>query len=146
MNRSNIRGFTLIELMIGLTLGLFVVGGVIAMFMTSSTTAMNQQRLSQVLENGRYGAQVLADELRKTGSQYCASYANALPADSGVNLLRAPLIRVANTASLQKWMPTPPTPAKPYMLDPGRFVRGSDCDNGGTCRPALATASNDINI
>ncbi|MBL0029519.1 MAG: PilW family protein [Rhodanobacteraceae bacterium] len=146
MNRSNIRGFTLIELMIGLTLGLFVVGGVIAMFMTSSTTAMNQQRLSQVLENGRYGAQVLADELRKTGSQYCASYANALPADSGVNLLRAPLIRVANTASLQKWMPTPPTPAKPYMLDPGRFVRGSDCDNGGTCRPALATASNDINV
>jgi len=146
VNRSNIRGFTLIELMIGLTLGLFVVGGVIAMFMTSSTTAMNQQRLSQVLENGRYGAQVLADELRKTGSQYCASYANALPADSGVNLLRAPLIRVANTASLQKWMPTPPTPAKPYMLDPGRFVRGSDCDNGGTCRPALATASNDINV
>ena len=146
MNRSNIRGFTLIELMIGLTLGLFVVGGVIAMFMTSSTTAMNQQRLSQVLENGRYGVQVLADELRKTGSQYCASYANALPADSGVNLLRAPLIRVANTASLQKWMPTPPTPAKPYMLDPGRFVRGSDCDNGGTCRPALATASNDINV
>ena len=49
MNRSNIRGFTLIELMIGLTLGLFVVGGVIAMFMTSSTTAMNQQRLSEVL-------------------------------------------------------------------------------------------------
>lgn len=140
------RGLSLIELMIGMTLGLFVVGGVIAMFLTSSSTAMNQQRLSQVLENGRYGTQVLADELRKTGSQYCASYANALPADSGVNLLRAPLIRVANTATLHKWMPTPPTPAKPYMLDPGRFVRGNDCNNAGVCKPALATAANDINV
>jgi type IV pilus assembly protein PilW len=145
VNRRNL-GFSLIELMIGLTLGLFVVGGVIAMFLTSSSTAMNQQRLSQVLENGRYGSQVLADELRKTGTQYCASYANALPAASGVNILRAPLVRVSNTALLQKWMPTPPTPPRPYMLDPGRFVRGSDCDNSGTCRPALATAANDINV
>lgn len=146
MIRTTRRGFTLIELMIGMTLGLFVVGGVVAMFITSSSTASNQQRLSQVLENGRYGAQILSDELRKTGTQYCASYANALPADSGVNLLRAPLIRVASTSTLQKWMPTPPTPIKPYMLDPGRFVRGNDCDSGGTCRPALATAANDINV
>ena len=146
MTRSALKGFSLIELMIGMTLGLFVVGGVVAMFLTSSSTAANQQRLAQVLENGRYGAQVLADELRKTGTQYCASYANALPTDSGLNLLRAPLIRVANTAALQKWMPAPPTPPKPYMLDPGRFVRGSDCDNAGTCRPALATAANDINV
>ncbi len=146
MSRLRHRGFTLIELMIGMTLGLFVVGGVVAMFLTSSSTAMNQQRLSQVLENGRYGAQILADELRKTGTQYCASYANALPAASGVNLLRAPLIRVSSTSTLQKWMPTPPTPAKPYLLDPGRFVRGHDCDAAGTCRPALATAANDINV
>ena len=146
MSPSRLRGFSLIELMIGMTLGLFVVGGVVAMFLTSSSTAANQQRLAQVLENGRYGAQVLADELRKTGTQYCASYANALPADSGVNLLRAPLIRVASTATLQKWMPTPPTPVKPYLLDPGRFVRGHDCDTTDTCKPALATAANDINV
>lgn len=146
MSVRAIRGFSLIELMIGLTLGLFVAGGVVAMFLTSSTTAMNQQRLAQVLENGRYGTQMLADELRKTGSQYCASYANSLPAADGVNLLRAPLIRVSTTSSLQKWMPTPPSPPKPYPLDPGRFVRGHDCDNAGTCLPALATASNDINV
>jgi type IV pilus assembly protein PilW len=139
-------GLSLIELMIGMTLGLFVVGGVVAMFLTSSSTAANQQRLSQVLENGRFGAQALADELRKAGTQYCASYANALPADSGVNLLRAPLIRVSAASTLQKWMPTPPTPPKPYPLDPGRFVRGHDCDNAGTCKPALATSATDINI
>lgn len=139
-------GFSLIELMIGMTLGLFVLGGVVAMFLTSSSTAMTQQRLAQVLENGRYGAQMLADELRKTGSQYCSSYANALPADSGVNLLRAPLVRVSNTAALPKWMPTPPTPPQPYMLDPGRFVRGHDCANDGSCRPALPTSASDINV
>ncbi len=53
MIRTTRRGFTLIELMIGMTLGLFVVGGVVAMFLTSSSTASNQQRLSQVLENCR---------------------------------------------------------------------------------------------
>ena len=146
MNLHRVRGFSLIELMIGMTLGLFVVGGVIAMFMTSSTTAMNQQRLAQVLENGRYGSQILSDELRKAGTQYCASYANALPAADGVNIMRAPLIRVANENALLKWMPKPPSPAKPYGLDPARFVRGHDCDNAGTCLPALATAATDINV
>lgn len=146
MNCRPSRGFSLIELMIGMTLGLFVLGGVIAMFMTSSTTSMNQQRLAQVLENGRYGAQLLADELRKTGTQYCSSYANALPADSGVNLLRAPVIRATAANATLKWMPSVPTPAAPYLLDPGRFVRGSDCAVSGTCTPALATAANDVNV
>ena len=146
MNARRARGFSLIEIMIGLTLGLFVVGGVIAMFLTSSTTAMNQQRLAQVLENGRYGTQLLADELRKTGTQYCSSYANALPAAGGVNLLRAPLIRVSDETKLRPWMPTPPSPARPYPLDPGRFVRGYECNNAGTCAPTLPTASTDINV
>lgn len=140
------KGFSLIELMIGMTLGLFVVGGVIAMFLTSSTTAMNQQRLAQVLENGRYGAQILADELRKTGNQYCSSYSYDVVNPLGVNALRAPLIHVSNTGLLQPWMPTPPSPARAYPLSPGRFVRGSECGNDGVCRPAVATAANDINV
>lgn len=134
------RGFSLIELMIGMTLGLFVVGGVIAMFLTSSHTASNQQRLSQVLENGRYGAQLLADELRHAGNQYCSSFGAMLPTALGVNPLRTPLVQ-ASAAFQPVWMRVPTEP----RLDPRRYVRGYEC-TGATCTPALPTAAQDVNV
>ncbi len=143
MKRASAGGFSLIELMIGLTLGLFVLGGVIAMFLTSSATAMNQQRLAQVLENGRFGVQVLSDELRQTGAQYCSSYAALLPGNNAVNPLRMPRVIASVTPS---WMGAPGIP--PYKpLDISRFVRGYECANDGSCAPTVPTSTaQDTNI
>lgn len=150
MKQQRSSGFSLVELMIGLTLGLIVLGGVVAMFLTSSATAANQQRIAQVLESGRYGAQMLMDELRRTGAQYCSSYAEELPTSGGVNKLRSPIVHAneisAPTPNSETWMTRNGVrvPNMTYLLDPARFVRGHECATDGSCFPALPSATDDV--
>jgi type IV pilus assembly protein PilW len=61
------RGFTLVELMIGLTLGMLVLTGLITTFVNSSRTRDEVERANQQIESGRYAMQVLSDDLRLAG-------------------------------------------------------------------------------
>ena len=137
-------GFSLIELMVAMVLGLFLVAGVVAVFEATSRSNHAQQSLARVLENGRYASQYLADELRMVGNQYCASYATALPTKEEVNPLRPLIVNVKDSSLLPKWMPVSGT--GPYTVDPGVFVRGYDCDAKGACTPALPTSTEDVNV
>lgn len=143
MNRQSSSGFSLLELMIGLTLGLIVLGGVVAMFLTSSATASNQQRIAQVLENGRFGAQILIDELRRTGTQYCSSYTEELPTSGGVNRVRPLIVHAMPKLPEEEWMHAldgdTSLPIATYLLDPAHFVRGYECAADGSCTPELPT-------
>lgn len=61
------RGFSLIELMISLVLGLVIISGVIQVFVgTRATNALNQA-IAEVQEYGRYISLRLQDELREVG-------------------------------------------------------------------------------
>lgn len=62
MNRN--RGFSLIELMIALTIGLIVSMVVSQIFINSSTVFRSTDNLSRVQENARYALAVLTRELR----------------------------------------------------------------------------------
>lgn len=62
-------GFSLIELMIALVLGLFIIGGVLAVFMSSSASFNSTAALSRVQENGRFALEILAEDLRNTGNR-----------------------------------------------------------------------------
>ena len=68
-DRAAVRqaGFTLIELMIGITLGMLILAGLSATFVNSSRTRDEIERASQRIENGRYAMQVLQDDLRMAG-------------------------------------------------------------------------------
>ncbi len=61
------RGFSLIELMIAMVLGLFLVGGVIVVFIGSSQSFSHNEALSRVQESGRFALEMVAQELRNTG-------------------------------------------------------------------------------
>ncbi|MBN1008035.1 PilW family protein [Amphritea pacifica] len=63
------RGFSLIELMIALVLGLFIIGGVLAVFIGSSASFNSNESLSRVQENGRFALEILAEDLRNTGNK-----------------------------------------------------------------------------
>lgn len=70
MNRSPIRrmrGMSLIELMIAITLGLAILAGVIGIFSTTSTARNEVERTSRQIENGRYAMEVLTDDIRLAG-------------------------------------------------------------------------------
>jgi len=60
-------GMSLVELMIAMTIGLLLLTGVIAVFINSSSARNEIERTSRQIENGRYAAEILSDDLRVAG-------------------------------------------------------------------------------
>ncbi len=61
------KGFSLIELMIGMTLGLLVLAGLITVFVQSSQTRNEIERNNRQIESGRYAVTLLTEDLRMAG-------------------------------------------------------------------------------
>jgi type IV pilus assembly protein PilW len=71
MNRRFSRGFTLVELMVSMVLGLVVVGGVISVLIANRNSYRTNEGLSQVQESARTTFELLSRDLRQTGSTGC---------------------------------------------------------------------------
>ncbi|ACX94883.1 prepilin-type N-terminal cleavage/methylation domain-containing protein [Halothiobacillus neapolitanus] len=69
------RGFTLIELMIALVLGLIVIGGVISVLLSNQQTYRSNQALSQVQDGSRTAFEFLARDIRQAGLTGCGATA-----------------------------------------------------------------------
>jgi type IV pilus assembly protein PilW len=68
MNRTrNQGGFSLVELMIGVALGLIVMAALTSFFVKSSQNRREIDRAGRQIENGRYAVSALRDELHLTG-------------------------------------------------------------------------------
>jgi type IV pilus assembly protein PilW len=61
------RGFTLIELMVGITLGLSVLAVVTTVFVNVSSNRRDMERTGRQIENGRFAIQLLADDIVNAG-------------------------------------------------------------------------------
>ena len=61
------RGFTLIEIMVALLLGLVVLGGVAQVFISTRQAVRIQQASSRMQENGRNAIALLARYIRMSG-------------------------------------------------------------------------------
>lgn len=61
------RGFSLVELMIAMSLGVFIIGGLISVFISSSQNYKIQQGLTEVQEKGRYAIRVLREDIQNAG-------------------------------------------------------------------------------
>lgn len=60
------KGFTLIELMIALTLGLLVIAAGMALFINSQRSTILQNSMSELQQNSNFGLAVFAQDLRHT--------------------------------------------------------------------------------
>lgn len=60
-------GFSLVELMISLVLGLIIVGGAVNAFISSKQTYTLQEAMSRVQESGRFALDLMAKDLRLAG-------------------------------------------------------------------------------
>lgn len=139
------KGFSLIELMIAMTLGLFLMAGIGTLFFNFGQSHRRLNALSTVLDNGRHAMGRIADEARMAGADYCNGYANLLP--SGGQTARRPLrFGQDSLAALPAWMDLPAGALPPFEADPGNWVRAYDCGIDGACQPPLPVAGEDINI
>lgn len=74
MKKSQL-GLSLIELMISITLGLFLLTGVVQVFLSSKGVYTSQQAMSRVQEAGRLAIDFLAKDIRMAGYMGCSTRA-----------------------------------------------------------------------
>src|SRR5438034_2742696 len=75
--RSAHRGFSLVEMMIAMTIGLMIAAGLVTIFANTSNTQQEMRRTSQQIENGRYAMDVLSQDIQVTG--YFGSFRKLTP-------------------------------------------------------------------
>jgi type IV pilus assembly protein PilW len=61
------RGFTFVEIMVALALGLFLIGGLLTLVQAMRRTSTNQSGLSQLQDNERMAMQLITDVVQSTG-------------------------------------------------------------------------------
>lgn len=105
-NRQN--GFSLIEVMLALVLGLILTGGAISLFIANKQSYRMAEALARIQETGRYALEAVSNDLRMAGHAGCA------PRDENGAVF------VEATASA--------LPAGGFALTPVRMVDGPDND------------------
>jgi len=67
------RAFTLIELMIAMLIGVFLMAGVIQIFLSAKQAYRLQENLSRLQENGRFAMDFITKDVRMAGYAGCSS-------------------------------------------------------------------------
>jgi len=67
------RGFSLVELMVAIVIGLILVAGVIELFINNRQMYRVQDNYARLQENGRYALSILGDAIESTGFSGCSS-------------------------------------------------------------------------
>lgn len=67
------RGFSLIELMIAMTIGFIVLGGIGYLYLESRQAFRSIDSLSRMQESARYALEIMARDIRMAGYRGCAS-------------------------------------------------------------------------
>lgn len=65
--RRRVAGFSLVELMVAITLGLLLLVGLATLFANTSVARGEIDKASRQIENGRFALQVLGDDIRHAG-------------------------------------------------------------------------------
>jgi type IV pilus assembly protein PilW len=66
-NAAGVAGFSLVELMVSITIGLILLLGLVTLLVNSSASHSEMQKSSAQIENGRYATQLLGDDIQLAG-------------------------------------------------------------------------------
>ncbi len=67
-----VRGYTMVELLVSITIGLMILAALVTLFAGNSRQRAEVERANEQTENGRYALQLLSEDLRDAG--YLASF------------------------------------------------------------------------
>jgi type IV pilus assembly protein PilW len=139
------RGFSLVELMVAMALGLMVAGGIVSVFMATSSNSLVQVQLAKLQEEGRFAMTALTTDLRMTNAQYCSNMGGqSSTLSNGVmsldRYLRAPQVLVSGAVfkaalndNTTAWGATsggntyPASPVAAFTMPSFVSLRGYDC-------------------
>ncbi|UPG87069.1 PilW family protein [Luteibacter aegosomatis] len=145
------RGVTLVELMVAMVLGLIVAGGIVTLFLSTSSSNRAQTQMARLQEEGRYAITRISADLKMAGAQYCNSTGGiATAGSSGVSLdgLRAPRVLANNLTFPQNTTPWggsyPAKPTASYYLPSFFFMRGFQCTKTACTPSSPPTAANGV--
>lgn len=88
------RGLTLIELLVAMTLGLVLIGGVLSVVVTTRQTLRVNENIARMQEGARFSFEIMARELREAGLVPCGSR------------LTANVLRTAGSLNMEWWADT----------------------------------------
>jgi type IV pilus assembly protein PilW len=78
-------GLTLIEIMIALLIGLFIIAGTIQLFVNTKQTYRLQEALSRLQENGRFAMEFIGRDIRMAGYRACPTNTKLVASVGGSN-------------------------------------------------------------
>lgn len=138
---QRIAGFSLIEMMIAMVLGLLLSAGIVTLFSGTSKTSRVQNGLANLQENGRYAMSRIENDLRKLGGQFrmnTSGQAFVQTSNGPVYPNIGPSMNVTGFTFPDGAgaAPTGWPAAKVYALSPRYFLQGYDCQTG-TCSPTV---------
>ncbi len=144
-SRPQQSGFSLIELMVAMFLGLIVSAGIITLFSSTSKANRVQAQLAQMQEQGRFTVQRVVDDLRMGTAQFCSN-SGGLPSNTGSSVapiymqdrINTPLILVNSQNLPGVNYATPGAPTEPYPLPADFYMRGYECSTT-SCLPFTPT-------
>jgi len=150
--RKRAQGFTLVELMIAMVIGLMLIGGMATVFQGNRRSAELNSAISNIQENARYVLDSLQHEARMAGFQGCVNIrdtrANILSLNAPTTNLYLSAITGSRVDSATTWTPAPPpTFVIPTAVTPvvGSDVLSLQFGNPDTY-PILAMAAVDSSI
>ena len=86
------KGFSLIELMIAMVLGLLVMGAAFAVFMSNQNTYRANEGLNRIQESARTSVELMTRDIRSAGASACSNLSTMQTTDTdSVNLDRTPV-------------------------------------------------------
>jgi len=95
------RGLSLVELLIAITLGLFLIWGVTQAFLSSKQTYRLQQGLARIQENGRLAQEFMGYDIRNAGDYGCGNGDNFIRGASDIRNdlpVQSPALPACNTS------------------------------------------------
>jgi len=162
------RGFSLIELMVAMVIGVIVLLGLVSLFNNTSVLNRAQTGLSLLQENGRYAITRLKEDIELAGKKHCSTmtlpvdvitnwnqgyamnawsidrsvvFENGFPAYNQILLDDNDDDQLPDTVNYNDLFPASST----YPLDPSYFIRGHECNNG-TCVPGMTELGVDSSL
>lgn len=146
-------GFSLLEIMIALALGLLLSIGIVTLFGGTSHTNKVQDGLARLQENGRFAITRMEQDLRMFAGQYCSNTEGAAVPGTDVPMMpsRAPMVYAPSLklpdSKLQSidadGNPVEAPAASSYILSPRWFLQGYSC-GAAACDPVLPSGTGQI--
>lgn len=144
VKRNRNLGFTVVELLIGLVLGIFLMLGMITLFSSVNITYNEGQEIARLQENVRFALETMSRDIRMASHRYCSSFNNKPGKPDLRNsprvMIAAPLEGVPTDGSVTGIPALPNTTGAAYRLNNNYFIQGHECAfSDGDCSPAIPT-------